>query len=109
MVADMVEQLERGSAQRVIGRLATAWERGDLAEIGAYERWCDCVASDDDRAQLRRLNDDRNPALADGIEALHRSGRSVFAAVGALHMTGDKALPALLAQRGFIVQRVALQ
>lgn len=109
MVDDIVEQLERGSTQRVIGRLAAAWERGDLTEIGAYERWCECVASDDDRVQLRRLNDDRNPALADGIEALHRRGRSVFAAVGALHMTGDKALPTLLAQRGFSVERVALQ
>jgi uncharacterized protein len=109
MVVEMVEQLEQGSTQRVIGRLAAAWERGDLAEIGDYERWCDCVASADDRAQLRRLNDDRNPALADAIDALHREGRSVFAAVGALHMTGPKALPALLAQRGFSVQRVALQ
>jgi uncharacterized protein YbaP (TraB family) len=109
LVAEMVEQIEQGSTQRVIGRLAAAWERGDLAEIGDYERWCDCVASADDRAQLRRLNDDRNPALADGIEALHRGGRSVFAAVGALHMTGDKALPALLAQRGFSVERLTLQ
>jgi uncharacterized protein YbaP (TraB family) len=109
LVAEMVEQIEQGSTQRVIGRLAAAWERGDLTEIGDYERWCDCVASADDRAQLRRLNDDRNPALADGIEALHRGGRSVFAAVGALHMTGDKALPALLAQRGFSVERLTLQ
>jgi uncharacterized protein YbaP (TraB family) len=33
----------------------------------------------------------------------------VFAAVGALHMTGAKALPMLLKQRGFTVQRIALQ
>jgi uncharacterized protein len=109
MVSQMLEQLEQGAAQRGMARLAAAWERGDLAEIADYERWCDCVTSEDDRAQLRRLLDDRNPALADGIEALHRDGRSVFAAVGALHMTGAKALPALLQQRGFSVQRVALQ
>ena len=109
MVLQMLEQLEQGSVQRVMARLATAWERGDLAEIADYERWCDCVASDDDRLQMQRLNDDRNPALADGIEALHGDGHSVFAAVGALHMTGAKALPVLLQQRGFTVQRVALQ
>ncbi|MES2956798.1 MAG: TraB/GumN family protein [Pseudomonadota bacterium] len=109
MVVQMVEQLEQGSVPRVIARLASAWERGDLADVGDYERWCDCVASDDDRLQMQRLNDDRNPALADGIEALHRDGRKVFAAVGALHMTGAKALPDLLARRGFSVQRVALQ
>jgi len=108
MVAQMLEQLEKGSVQQVIRRLAAAWERGDLAEIAGYEAWCDCIAGDDDRAQLRRLNDDRNPALADGIAALHRDGRRVFAAVGALHMTGAMALPLLLQQRGFSVQRVAL-
>jgi hypothetical protein len=101
--------LEDGRVQRVISRLAAAWERGDLAEIESYERWCDCIANDDDRVQMRRLNDERNPALADAIEALHRDGRKVFAAVGALHMTGAKALPILLKQRGFTVQRIALQ
>lgn len=108
MVAQMLEQLEQGQVQRAIGRLAAAWERGDLAELADYERWCDCIATDDDRAQMRRLNDDRNPPLADAIEALHREGRKVFAAVGALHMTGPQALPALMAQRGFAVERVAL-
>jgi len=108
-VAQMLEQLEQGDARRVVARLADAWARGDLAEIADYERWCNCATSDEDRAQMQTLNDDRNPALADGIEALHRDGRGVFAAVGALHMTGAKALPTLLQQRGFTVRRVALQ
>ena len=55
---------------------------------------------------MRRLNDERNPPLADGIEALHRQGRRIFAAVGALHMTGPQSLPRLLAARGFKVERV---
>jgi len=109
MLSQMLEELEQGAAQRGMARLAAAWERGDLAEIADYERWCDCVANENDRARLRRLLDDRNPALTDAIEALHRDGHSVFAAVGALHMTGAKALPALLQQRGFTVRRVALQ
>lgn len=108
MVEQMLEQLEQGSAVRVMTRLADAWERGDLAEIGNYEGWCNCVASADDLAQMRRLNDDRNPALADGIETLHRDGRVVFAAVGSLHMTGAKGLPLLMQQRGFTVERVVL-
>ncbi len=108
-VAQMLAQLEQGDARRVVARLADAWARGDLAEIADYERWCNCATSDEDRAQMQTLNDDRNPALADGIEALHRDGRGVFAAVGALHMTGAKALPTLLQQRGFTVRRVALQ
>jgi uncharacterized protein len=45
--------------------------------------------------------------LADSIAALHRGGERVFAAVGALHMFGPQGLPALLAARGFEVERVA--
>ncbi len=99
-------QLEDRSARRVLQRLATAWEQGDLAALEDYEHWCACVADDADRAFLRKLNDERNPGLADGIEAQHRQGRRVFAAVGALHMTGPQALPTLLARRGFKVERI---
>jgi uncharacterized protein YbaP (TraB family) len=100
-------QLEDQSGLRVLGRLAQAWEQGDLGTLESYEQWCECVDSDEDRATLRRLNDQRNPALAAGIAARHQAGRRVFAAVGALHMTGPQALPRLLAQKGFKVERMA--
>lgn len=109
MVTQLLDQLERGVAQRGIARLAAAWERGDLDDLAGYERWCECISGDDDRRQMQRLLDERNPGLAAGIDGLHREGRAVFAAVGALHMTGIKALPLLLQQRGFEVERVALQ
>lgn len=109
MVAQMLEQLESGATRRSIVRLAAAWERGDLDELANYERWCECVVGDDDRRLMKRLLDDRNGGLADGIDALHREGRRVFAGVGVLHMVGPKGLPALLAARGFQVERVALQ
>jgi uncharacterized protein YbaP (TraB family) len=100
-------QLEDPSGRRVLARLARAWERGDLHALSTYEQWCACASTDEERAFMRRLNDERNPALADGIEAQHRAGLRVFAAVGALHMTGPAALPVLLAQRGFRVERIA--
>ncbi len=56
---------------------------------------------------MRRLIDGRNPALARAIGTLHDQGRTLLAAVGALHMTGPQALPRLLAEQGFSVQRVA--
>lgn len=101
-----LQQLEDQSARRVLQRLAIAWESGDIAALEDYEKWCECITSEADRAFLRQVNDERNPALADGIEAQHRRGLRVFAAVGALHMTGAKSLPALLAQRGFRVERI---
>jgi uncharacterized protein YbaP (TraB family) len=86
--------------------MATAWERGDLATLEDYASWCECTTTDADKAFMRKLNDERNGPLAAGIEAQHRQGRRVFAAVGALHMTGAQSLPHLLEQRGFRVERV---
>lgn len=99
-------QLEDKSGRRVLEKLAQAWERGDLAALEDYDAWCECAASEAEKAFMRKLNDERNPPLADGIEAQHKAGKRVFAAVGALHMTGPQSLPKLLQQRGFRVERV---
>lgn len=106
LVVQALEQLENGGSRRVIARMASAWERGDLDELADYERWCDCVASVEDRALLARINDERNPSLAERIDTMHGQGQALFAAVGALHMTGPRALTSLLAARGFRVERV---
>ena len=101
-----LQQFEDGTARRVMARLVQDWENGDLGRLSSYEAWCECLSTPEDRQLMQRMNDGRNPALADGILALHRRGGPVFAAVGALHMTGPAALPALLAARGFRVERV---
>jgi uncharacterized protein len=106
-LAATLAQIDNGLARQVLLRLAAAWERGDLATLESYEQWCQCADSADERALLKALNDDRNPAMAERIEALHRDGQRLFVAVGALHMTGVKSLPALLAARGFKVERVS--
>ena len=106
MVEQTLDQLDTLVSRRVLERLVRAWEQGDLTTLERYEDWCECAATDDERAFLRRLNDERNVPLADRIAALHRQGRRIFAAVGALHMTGPAALPRLLAERGFKVERV---
>lgn len=109
MVASSLDQLESGATRRAIARLADAWARGDLDELAQYERWCDCVLDDADRRLMHRLLDERNPPLAERIDALHRDGHKVFAGVGVLHMVGPQGLPALLRARGFQVERVAFQ
>jgi len=106
MIEQTLDQLDSLVSRRVLERMVGAWERGDLDALERYEDWCECAATDDERAFLRRLNDERNVPLADRIVALHGQGRRVFAAVGTLHMTGPAALPRLLAERGFKVERV---
>jgi uncharacterized protein len=108
LLSQSLDQLDSGQARATLVRLAQAWADGDLDTLAHYDQWCDCARDAAERAFLARLNDDRNPALAGRIEALHASGKSVFAAVGALHMTGPRALPSLLRERGFEVEPVAL-
>ncbi|WP_158219607.1 TraB/GumN family protein [Ideonella sp. A 288] len=102
-----LDQLERGIVRRTLQRMAQVWELGQLDELEQYERWCECTTDEADRAFMRRLNDERNPHLAERIDALHAQGKRLFAAVGALHMSGPQSLPRLLAQRGFKVERIA--
>lgn len=105
----MLDDLERGRVRPLLRRVATAWEQGRAAELSGYRRWCECARTPQERKALTALLDDRNAPMAERIDALHAGGRTVFAAVGSLHMFGAKALPALMAARGYEVTRVELQ
>ncbi|MDH0863721.1 TraB/GumN family protein [Mitsuaria sp. GD03876] len=99
-----LRQLERPkSLLRTLDAMVAVYDRGDLARLNRYTEWCDCVTDAADRAALQRINDGRNPALADRISELHQRGQSLLVAVGAMHMTGPQALQALLKARGFEV------
>jgi len=99
-----LRQLERPKALlRTLDAMVGVYDRGDLARLNRYADWCDCVTDAADRAALQRINDGRNPALADRISELHQRGQSLLVAVGAMHMTGPQSLPALLQARGFEV------
>ena len=99
-----LDELESGRARPQLARIAQVWADSDLDTLTRYEEWCECMQTPADRAAMARLVDGRNPALADGIDALHAAGKRVFAAVGSLHMIGPGGLPALLARRGYRVE-----
>jgi uncharacterized protein YbaP (TraB family) len=101
-------ELESGQLRTQMKELAEIWARGDADKLGRYPEWCNCLNTPAERRLMKRLLDDRNPTLADGIERMHAGGKRVFAAVGALHMVGPQGLPALLATRGFTVSAVPL-
>jgi uncharacterized protein YbaP (TraB family) len=105
-VRTALDDLESGKASPLLVRIADVWANGRLEELESYDKWCACMKTDSDRAMMRRMLDDRNPGLAQGIDAIHASGASVFAAVGSLHMIGKRGVPALLVERGYQVERV---
>lgn len=106
VVESALEDLESGEASPMVTRIAQIWADGRLGELENFEEWCECLNTDEDRSMMRRLLDDRNPGLAARIDEIHASGKPVFAAVGSLHMVGKIGLPALLAERGYRVERV---
>lgn len=104
-VTSGLDDLESGRARPLLNHIAKVWTEGDYAELARYEQWCDCTRTAAERSATKRLLDDRNPVLAAGIDALHASGKQVFAAVGTLHMIGPTGLPALMRQRGYKVEQ----
>jgi uncharacterized protein YbaP (TraB family) len=101
-----LRDLEQGQSRRLLLRLSKVWEQADWVALTHYADWCECLRTAQDRAQLKRLLDDRNLPLAERIDALHAAQKRVFTAVGALHMVGPNGLPALLAQRGYRIERL---
>ncbi|WP_260396988.1 TraB/GumN family protein [Variovorax sp. KBW07] len=101
-----LDELESGKLRGQMKELADVWARSDAGKLARYAEWCGCLNTPAEQRLMKRLLDDRNPGLADGIERLHAGGKGVFAAVGALHMIGPQGLPTLMAARGFTVTPV---
>ena len=101
-----LSDLETGRARQTLARITKVWADSNHAELARYGEWCECRETAADRDAMKRMLDDRNPALADRIAALHTGGKQVFAAVGSLHMIGPLGLPALMAQRGYHVEKL---
>jgi uncharacterized protein len=101
-----LRDLENGDGRESLDRLIQAWAAGDEERLASYPQWCKCLDTPAEQRFFRRVNDERNRVMAERVAALHAGGRTVFAAVGSLHMTGPEALHQLLRQRGFQVQRI---
>jgi uncharacterized protein YbaP (TraB family) len=109
LVDKALQDIEAGRAGPQLQGLARVWAEGDEAALASYPAWCECARTPAERRLLTRINDERNPAIADKIAAMHQGGERVFAAVGLLHMAGGRPLPQLMRERGFSVERVRLQ
>ncbi len=103
-----LEEMESGKDRKQLLHITRVWENSDSKELARYEEWCDCVNTPEQRQFMHKLLDERNPLLADKIDAEHRNGKRIFAAVGSLHMFGETGLPSLMAKRGYRVELIDL-
>ncbi|MDZ7892136.1 MAG: TraB/GumN family protein [Rhodoferax sp.] len=106
MLEDGLRELDAGTARQSLRDLVHMWEAGDQQRLDTYQQWCECVVTPMEKLQMQRLLDQRNPAMAQQIDAMLRAGQRVFAAVGSLHMAGDRGLPAVLGRMGYQVERL---
>jgi len=95
-----------GSIVRQARRAIEAWRSGDAAALDAVLR--DATAGGSETADFtrRKLLGQRNLDMAARIDRLMGEGGVLFIGVGLLHLLGDNGLPQLLAQRGYLVERV---
>ncbi|WP_273431808.1 TraB/GumN family protein [Chitinibacter tainanensis] len=100
--------LENGHGRQQLLKLVDVWNRRDWATMSQYRSWCECENTAEDRAAMVRLLDERNPRMAQRIDALLREGQANFIAVGSLHLVGEHGLPNLLRQLGYKVEPVSL-
>lgn len=91
-----------GRARRAI----EAWRSGNAAALDAVLREATAGGSETAEFTRRKLLGRRNPDMAAQIDQLMAEGGVLFVGVGLLHLLGDNGLPQLLAQRGYLVERV---
>ncbi|MGY0195854.1 TraB/GumN family protein [Leptothrix sp. BB-4] len=106
-VADRVRQTLEAAARpetlASLRRLQLGWDESVLSELTLFERRCNCRQSLFERRLWTDL-EARNTGLAEQIASMHRRGTSVFAALGALQLSGTGGVIALLEAQGFQVQ-----
>ena len=92
---------EAKDVDQLIGPMLEAWRAGDEAGLEK--------SLEEDFDGYPELADvliySRNARWADQVSDMLRDGDEVLIVVGAMHLVGDKGLPALLEQRGYKVER----
>ena len=100
--ADLLVAVAREAAQGNAEQALEEWLTGDLPAL--ERRAFSGMMADDGLREA--LLDGRNRRWAARIADLVAAGRRPFVGVGAAHMLGQGGLPALLAARGFRVERI---
>ncbi|MDA7417345.1 TraB/GumN family protein [Xenophilus arseniciresistens] len=104
MLSEALEDLASGHSTRVVSRVVRGWQEHDLSLL-------DPEADPSRSPELHKIfvkqMAERNEAMAQRIGALSGGQyQRLFVAVGALHLVGPQALPALLERQGYRVARL---
>ena len=99
-------ELANGEAMKKALALIAAWQIADAKALENALLEMQKGENASDRFLQQVLLDKRNPNMANKVEALLKTDKVSFVAVGALHLLGEKGVPKLLQKRGYEVQRI---
>lgn len=102
LLTELARDTASGAAEREEREVTAAWIAGDMARLEREDH--SGILADPELREALLVG--RNRAWAARIAPLLDQGRRPFVAVGAAHMAGPDGLPALLAARGYRVQRL---
>ncbi|MFC7289234.1 TraB/GumN family protein [Herminiimonas glaciei] len=105
-LVENLHELASGEAMKKALALINAWQIADAKALDAALLEMQKGENASDRFLQKVLLDQRNPNMAKQVEALLKTDKNSFVAVGALHLLGDKGVPSLLQQRGYQVQKL---
>jgi uncharacterized protein YbaP (TraB family) len=103
---EVLDGLADGRALRMAQSVIDAWASGDARALDVVLQESTTGPGVVEEFTRRVLLGRRNPEMADHIERLMREDSVTFVGVGLLHLLGANGLPQLLAQRGYLVERV---
>ena len=92
---------EAGDIEALIGPMLDAWRRGD--EAGLEKSLAEDFEGYPELAEALIYR--RNARWAEQVSEMLEGDDDVLVVVGAMHLVGDRGLPALLAKRGYEVER----
>lgn len=105
-LGEILAEIKAGTILQDTTELMRAWSDADIAVQDSMVR--KIVNDKTFAAEFTRrvLLDRRNPTMTGKIEGLLNSEKVAFVGVGLLHLIGERSIPALLRQRGYVVERL---
>ncbi|RZS52149.1 TraB/GumN family protein [Sphaerotilus mobilis] len=99
----VLDAATRPETLAALARLQEGYDSAVLGDLRLFERRCNCRQTALEQRLWRDL-EVRNAALAEQIAGIHQRGSAVFAAIGALQLTGSGGVIAMLEAQGYLIQ-----
>ena len=103
---ETLDSLDSGEARQEVASVTDGWARADHAKLDALARKYENDERLSSQILQRRFLVERNGPMADKLDGLLKRENKTMAAVGLMHLIGNKSLPALLRAKGLKVEQV---